>query len=114
MIVFLFSFFLNGLAVFALAKLMPGVAIDAVGASLALAAAIGLINALIRPAIHAICLPVNILTVSIATFLISALVILFAAQFVPGFTVDSYLHTAIFALVLAIINGLVHSFAFYY
>jgi len=114
MIVFLFSLLLNSFAVFITAKLLPGISINGLSTSLIVAVVIGLLNALIRPAIYALTLPVNILTMMIATLLISALVILVAGKIVEGFTVDSYLYALLFALILSIVNGIIHSFAFYY
>jgi putative membrane protein len=114
MIVLLFSLLLNSIAVFVTARVLPGVMIDSLGTSLVVAVLIGLLNTLIRPAIFALTLPVNILTMTLVTLILNTFVVVLAGKIVPGFFVHSYLYALLFALVLGIVNGFIHSFASYY
>ncbi len=82
---------LNAIILFLLAYGLNGVSITNGWESLLLAAAIlGLINAVIRPIIIIITLPINIVTLGLFTLVINALMIQATAWVVPGFSVASF------------------------
>jgi putative membrane protein len=87
------------------AALIPGVESDLTGALLA-ALVIGLINVFIRPVIAVLTLPVNILTLGIFSLIVNALLIMLAAEVVPGFSVSGFWPAFFFAIILALITSL--------
>lgn len=72
----------------------------------------GLINAIIRPILILLTLPLNILTLGLFTLVINALLIMLAAAIVPGFTVQGFWWALLFGLVLAVINYVLGAIAF--
>ncbi|RJQ36175.1 phage holin family protein [Candidatus Parcubacteria bacterium] len=91
------------LAVIAGAYVLPGVRVTGFVAALVTALVLGIINALVRPALLVLTLPINALTLGLFTFVINALLIMLAAVIVPGFEVDSFWSALLFSIVLAII-----------
>ena len=101
---FLLQWLVSGLAIIITAYLLPGVRVAGFFAALVTALILGLINAFIRPVLILLTLPLNILTLGLFTLVINALLIMLAAAFVPGFTVQGFWWALLFGLVLAVVN----------
>ena len=107
----LINWIVSALAILAAAYLLPGVHVTSFIAALVAAVVLGIINAVIKPVLLILTLPITILTLGLFTFVINALVILLAANLVPGFSVDSFWWALIFSIVLSIINSFLHRFS---
>jgi putative membrane protein len=81
---------INALALLALPYLFSTIQVKDFTAALIAALVLGLINALIRPVVLILTLPINILTLGLLTFVINALLFLFAADLVSGFHVEGF------------------------
>jgi len=101
---FVLQWLVSGLAIIITAYLLPGVSVAGFFAALVTALVIGLINAIIRPILILLTLPLNILTLGLFTLVINALLIMLAAAFVPGFAVRGFWWALLFGIVLAIVN----------
>jgi putative membrane protein len=93
-------------AIIITAYLLPGVTVTGIFAALVAALVLGFINALVRPLILLLTLPLNILTLGLLTFVINAGLVLLAAAIVPGLAIANFWWALLFALVLTIINWL--------
>ena len=93
-------------AVLAAAYILDGVQVKNFLTAFFTAAALGFMNAVFRPILLVLTLPINILTLGLFTFIINALLIKMASGVVPGFDVVGF-WTAIFAaLIISIVNWL--------
>ena len=101
---FLVQWVVSGLAIIITAYLLPGVAVAGFLAALVTALVLGLINAIIRPILILLTLPLNILTLGLFTLVINALLIMLAATVVPGFAVQGFWWALLFGVVLAVVN----------
>ena len=81
---------LNALILLAIPYLLESVRVDSFYAALVAALCIGLVNALIRPMLILLTLPINILTLGLFTFVINGLLFWFVASFVKGFYVSGF------------------------
>ena len=106
----LLRWLLNALALIAIANLIPGIHIDTFYHALIAALVLGLANAIIRPLLLVLTLPINILTLGIFTFVINALMILLAATIVKGFVVSGFAPAFLAAIVLWVIGMLTNWF----
>ena len=70
--------------------LISGVVVNSFYAALITAIVLGLINALIRPVLFLLTLPINILTLGLFSFVINGLLVMFVASFVKGFSVAGF------------------------
>jgi len=101
---FLLQWLVSGVAIIITAYLLPGVALEGFLAALVTALVLGLVNAIIRPILILLTLPLNILTLGLFTLVINALLIMLAATIVPGFAVQGFWWALLFGVVLAIVN----------
>ncbi|MBP7057557.1 phage holin family protein [Candidatus Gracilibacteria bacterium] len=92
------------LAVAISAYLLPGVSIASPITALVAAVVLGILNALLRPLLLLLTLPVNILTLGLFTFVINAFVVMLASQIVPGFVVASFGWALLFSLILSVVS----------
>jgi len=102
---------LNALAVMAVAYFVPGVTVRNFWSAVLAAIVIGLVNALIRPVLSILSLPITILTLGLFTLILNALMFWLASVFVPGFDVNgfgaAFWGSVVFWLVSWITNGLI-------
>jgi len=101
---FLINWLLSGLAIVITAYLLPGVHLSGIKAALLTAVALGLINAIIKPVLKLLTLPLTIMTLGLFSLALNALLIMLTAKLVPGFQVQGFLWALAFSLVLALVN----------
>jgi putative membrane protein len=80
----------NAAALMLVAYLYPGVSVDSFGAALLAALVLGLVNAVVRPLLVILTLPVTLLTLGLFLFVINALLFWFVAEVVGGFHVAGF------------------------
>ena len=80
----------NAAALMLVAYLYPGVSVASFGAALLAALVLGLVNAVIRPILVILTLPVTLLTLGLFIFVINALLFWFVAEVVQGFQVSGF------------------------
>lgn len=100
----LINLLLSGIAVFTAAYVLPNVEVESFTTALVAAIVLGVINAILRPVLLILTLPINVMTLGLFTFVLNALLILLAANIVPGFHVNGFLPALILGLVLSLIN----------
>ena len=81
---------LNTLILLFVAYLVPGVTISGFWPALVTSAIFGLINAIIRPLMIVLTLPINVLTFGLFTLIINALMFWLASTIVKGFEVANF------------------------
>ena|SRR3989339_370749 len=75
---------INALALLVVSELIAGFFVDSFYHALIAALVLGLLNAIIRPLLIIITLPVNILTLGLFTFVINAFLLWFMSTFIAG------------------------------
>jgi putative membrane protein len=80
----------NAAALLLVAYIYPGVTVASFGAALIAALVLGLVNAVIRPLLVILTLPVTIVTLGLFIFVINALLFWFVAEIVQGFRVTGF------------------------
>ncbi len=100
----LLRWFLNTLALFVVVKIVPGFHYGSI-VSLAIAALVlGLLNAIVRPILFFLTLPLTIVTLGLFLIVLNAFMLELTAALVPGFLIDDFVAAIIGAVVLAIIS----------
>lgn len=103
----------SALALFIVTKLVPGIRVtgqDEVITLLITSAALGLVNAFIRPIIMFFVWPINCLTFGLLGFVINVLLFQLTDWLIPSFRIDSLMSAVIGALAVGIITGLLNFF----
>ena len=96
----------NTAALLAVAYLMPSVTIASFTTALVAAAVLGLVNAVIRPILVLLTLPVTVLTLGLFIFVINGLLFWMVASFLEGFHVTGFWSSVIGAIVYSLISWL--------
>ncbi len=86
------------------AYLLPGVTVRSFWAALVTALVLGLINAVLRPVLVILTLPLTILTLGLFIFILNALLVLLTSAIVPGFDVLSFWWALLFSFVFSIVS----------
>ena len=94
----------NTVALLAVAYLMPSVRIESPGAALAAALLLGLVNAVMRPILVLLTLPVTVLTLGLFIFVINGLLFWAVSALVPGFDVAGFWSAVLGAIVFSLIS----------
>ncbi len=100
---------LGAIALMLVAYFVPGISVSSFYAALVAALILGLINALIRPFIILLTLPINILTLGLFTLVINALMFLLASSVVKGFFVAGFWPAFWGALVMWLFSWVINS-----
>lgn len=101
---------LSAAALLLVAYLYPGVEVHSFTAALIAAFVIGLLNAVVRPVLVLLTLPVTVLTLGLFLFVINALMFWAAASVLDGFHVRNFTAALIGSLIYSVIGMVVESF----
>ncbi|MBI5071638.1 phage holin family protein [Candidatus Falkowbacteria bacterium] len=105
----LFRWLIYAVAIMLLTYIVPGISVKNFYSALLAALVLGLVNAVIRPLIILLTLPVNILTLGLFTLVINALMLWFVASIVKGFDVKNFVAAFLGALVLWAVGWLTNA-----
>ncbi len=95
---------INIAALLAVAKLLPGFSFTSIYSVAITAIVLGLVNALVRPIVLLLTLPINILSLGLFTFVVNALMLWIVGSIVKGFTIDTFYTAITAALILWLIS----------
>jgi uncharacterized membrane protein YvlD (DUF360 family) len=93
-------------ALILLSRLLPGLQLRDWQTAVLAIAAIGLLNALLRPILLFLTLPITLLTLGLPSLVLNALMIVLAARIVPGLSIDGWTTALWTTLWLAAMNTL--------
>jgi len=104
------KWFISAIAILLAAYLIPGIAVASFYTALVVAVLLGLINAVIKPFLIILTLPINILTLGLFTFVINGLLFWFLSTFVRGFEVSGFLAAIVGAMTVSVFGYLGNKF----
>ena len=108
---FLGRLIISTLAVLITSYILPGVHIDGAINALLVAAVLSLLNAVIKPVLVLLTVPITLFTLGFFLLVINAVMILLASKIVPGFKVEGFWTAFFFSLVLSFVNAVFNSFS---
>ena len=97
-------------AIMAASYLIDGIRISGFFSAFCAAAVLGILNALFRPILFILTLPINIMTLGLFTFVINALLLKMASGVIPGFDVHGFWSAVFAALIISGVNWILSSF----
>jgi putative membrane protein len=101
---FLFRLVITALGLWLAATIVPGVQLNGWGALLAAALVLGIVNAVIRPVILVLTLPLTVLTLGLFILVVNGISLYLVAWLVPGFSLNG-LGAAILAAIVVGLTG---------
>ena len=101
----LWRWIINAVSIYAATLVVDGIAVrDAVSLILA-AALLGIVNAVIRPVLMLLTLPLNIMTLGLFTFVLNALLLWLVSAFVSGFVVEGFVAALLGSLLISLVSA---------
>ena len=87
---FLVRLLVTALGLWAATAIVPGVTIHGLGSLIGAALLLGLVNAVIRPIILILTLPLTLLTLGLFIFVVNGISLALVAWLMPGFTLSGF------------------------
>jgi putative membrane protein len=109
MVNFLIRLVINAVALLIVAYFLPGVHVASFTGALVSALVLGIVNAILRPILFLLTLPLVILTLGLFTFVINAITFELVAHLGLGLTIDNFGAALLGALVLSIVSYVLSS-----
>jgi putative membrane protein len=97
----------NAIALICVAYVVPGIHVSGLGGAIVAALILGIVNAILRPILIVVSLPLEVLTLGLFTLVINALLFWLVGALHVGLTVDGFWPAFWGAIVLAIVSWLI-------
>ncbi|MCU1286322.1 MAG: putative rane protein [Acidobacteriales bacterium] len=108
MVRLLLNWLLSAVSLLIVTRIVPGFVVTGFGPALIAVIVIGLVNGTIGFFLKVLTFPLTILTLGIFWLIINALMLMLASAIVPGFKVEGFLPAFLGAIVLSLVNMLMH------
>jgi len=92
------------------AYLLDGIQVEGFFSALAAAAILGILNAVFRPVLIILTLPINILTLGLFTFIINGLLLMTVSCAIPGFNISGFWAAFFGSIIISIVSWILSSF----
>ncbi|CCD36330.1 Predicted membrane protein [Candidatus Paraburkholderia kirkii UZHbot1] len=108
----LLTWLINALALLIITYLMPSIHIRSFGTALVIAVVLGLINAIIRPILIILTLPVTIVTLGLFILVVNALCFWLCSSLLKGFEVSGFWSAFFGSILYSIVSWLLAALVF--
>ncbi len=105
---FIMRIVVTSIVAFGLSYILKGIKIDSFWTAILLAVVLAVLNALLKPVLIILTLPITIFTLGLFLFVINAAIILLADYFIPGFEVNGFWWALLFSLLLSIVTSILY------
>lgn len=99
---FLLRALISALGLWLASELVSGIHVAGVGTLIAAALLLGIVNAIVRPILFLLTLPITVITLGLFLFVVNAAMLGLVALFLPGFTIDGFWSAVLGALIVAL------------
>ena len=106
---FIIRIIISTLAVLSTSYLLPGVYVENFITAVIVAIVLGCLNAIIKPLLILLSLPVVVLTFGLFLVVINTFMIMLTDKLVDGFIVDGFWHALLFGFVMAIVTSILNA-----
>ncbi|HBL60727.1 MAG TPA: hypothetical protein DDZ80_20495 [Cyanobacteria bacterium UBA8803] len=105
---FLLTWLLTALALMITAYFIPGISVTSFANAIVAVVVMGLVNAIVRPILVMLTLPLTILTLGLFLLVINAISLLLVAYLTPGFDVAGLGPALLGSIVLSLVSGILN------
>jgi len=107
---FIVRVLVNAATIALAAAFVPGLRLDGVVPALLAGLVLGLINALVRPVLLVLTLPLTLITLGLFLLVLNGICLALTAWLVPGFDIDGFLPAMLGALVISVVSWILTAF----
>lgn len=109
---FIIKVLVTALAVWVAALILPGVHLmNDARTIIVVALVLALLNAIVKPVLIILTIPVTIITLGLFLLIINALMVIWTSKLVDGFKVDGWLTALLFSLLVSFVSYILNSIA---
>ena len=94
----------NALGLLLIAHFIPAITVDTFYTALLAAIILGVLNAVIKPILLVLTLPITLITFGLFALVINAGLFLFAASFIEGFAVVNFWYALLGSLLMSVVS----------
>lgn len=98
----------TSIVAFGLSYLLEGIQFDSFWTAIIVAIVLAILNAIVKPILILLTLPITLFTFGLFLFVVNALIILLAEKLVRGFLVDGFWWALLFSLLLSLLTSLLY------
>ena len=102
---FLAQLIISALAVIITSLILPGVHINSPLTGVIVAAVLAVLNAIIKPILVILTIPITVITLGLFLLVINAAIILLASYLVDGFNVQDFCTALFFSIILSLVTS---------
>lgn len=107
MLSFILKFILSAVLVYGLSLVLPGVVLGGVSSAAILIIVLAVLNAVVKPILQIIGLPITIITLGLFLLVINVIIVKLADFMMTSFDIHGILNTLLFSLALSVVNAVV-------
>lgn len=104
----LLRWLISTLAICMVPYVVSGVTVDGFGSAMFAAAALGILNSLVRPVIVLLTLPLTVVTLGLFLLVVNTLMFLLAGSISPGFHVASFWSALFGSIIVSIVSWMIN------
>ena len=109
---FIIRVLVTALAVWVAAYILPGVELANDARTIIIVSLVlALLNAIVKPILILLTIPVTIVTLGLFLLVINALMVIWTSELVTGFKVNSWITALLFSLLVSVVSSILHSIA---
>jgi putative membrane protein len=108
---FLVTWLLTALALLLTAAFVPGIHVSGLGGAIVAAAVLGFVNAIVRPILLVLTLPLTVVTLGLFLPILNVICFLLVGRLSSGFYVDNFFSAILGTLVLSVVSGVLTGIA---
>lgn len=106
---FILRLLISGIIVYVLSKILSGVHIANITTAIIFALVLACLNAIIKPILVLLTLPITVITLGLFLFVINAAIILLAAKLMNGIRIDGFWWALLFSIILSIFSSAINT-----
>lgn len=110
MLSFFLTWLLTAISLIITAKIVPGIYVANFQAAMIAVVVMGLVNAIVKPILTILTLPLTILTLGLFLFVVNAISLSLVSYLTPGLTVNGFWPALFGAIVLSLVSGFLTKF----
>ena len=102
---FILQLIISALAVIVTSMILPGVHVENGLTAIIVAAVLAFLNAIVKPVLVILTIPITVFTLGIFLVVINAMMIMLTSRIVDGFYVDGFWVALIFSILLSLVSS---------
>lgn len=106
---FIIRLLITAVVAYGLSTILSGVQIADLTTAFLFAIVLAVLNAIVKPLLVLLTLPITIVTLGLWLFIINAIIILIADKFIKGIQIDGILWALLFSLLLSILSSILNA-----